>query len=164
MTKSTNVDHNSSDDSPGVVIMPPAVFLNCLVIGSILEWFLPPFRGAFTIAGLVAGLCLLAAGLAFMTWGHGRFKMLGVNVKTIQPASRLVTDGAYRLSRNPMYVGFVAMLAGLGIAVPSLWLCAMCMPFFAYFNWYVIPREEAYLMRRFGPVFTEYHKRTRRWI
>ena len=99
-----------------------------------------------------------------MMWGHGQFKALGVNVKTVLPASHLVADGAYRFSRNPMYVGFIAMLAGLGIAVASVWLCAMCLPFFAYFSLYVIPREEAYLARRFGAEYAAYRAKVRRWL
>lgn len=144
--------------------MPPAVFLTCLAIGLLLEWLLPLFQHAFSVAGLAIGTGLFAAGFAFMMWGHGRFKALGVNVKTILPAAQLVTGGAYRLSRNPMYVGFVTMLAGLGIALPGVWLCAMCLPFFSYFNWYVIPREEAYLSRRFAQEYAEYCGKTRRWL
>lgn len=153
-----------ADDSPGVVVMPPGVFLALLILGAILEWFLPPSAFAPTMWELIVGVVIILAGFVFMMWGHGRFKTLGVNVKTILPASRLVTDGAYRFSRNPMYVGFVTMTAGFGIALASVWICAMSLPYLIYFSLYVIPREESYLARRFGAEYDSYRKRVRRWL
>lgn len=153
-----------SEDSPNVVIMPPSIFLACLLAGIALEAMLPPACGELSWRLILSGGALFVAGFAFMMWGHGRFKTLGVNVKTVLPASRLVTDGAYHISRNPMYVGFLAMLAGMGLAVASVWLCAMCLPFFFYFSLYVIPREEAYLARHFGEEYAAYRAKVRRWL
>lgn len=152
------------EDSPGVVIMPPAILLALTLTGIALETTLPPDRGRDMPALLWGGILLAALGFAFMMWAHGRFKSLGVNVVTVLPASRLVTDGAHRFSRNPMYVGLVAMLLGVGLALASVWLCAMTVPLVFYFCAYAIPREEAYLKRRFGLEYDDYCEKVRRWL
>jgi protein-S-isoprenylcysteine O-methyltransferase Ste14 len=150
------------EDSPGVVIVPPAVFLTCLVCGAALSlwegWY------GWSLPLIIAGLATGVAGFAFMGWGHGRFKSLGVNVKTSLPASQLVTKGAYGISRNPMYVGFVAILAGLGIANGSVPMLLSAVSMFVYLDWYVIPREEKYLARTFGDEYKAYCRKIRRWL
>jgi len=77
-----------------------------------------------------------------MGWGRGKFRKLGLNVKTNLPAGTLVTNEAFRFSRNPMYVGFVSILAGLGLAAGSLPMLLSAIPMFLYLDWYVIRREE----------------------
>jgi len=151
-------------DSPGVVVMPPAVLLSCLILGAVLEWFLPPEGLGAPLSVSLAGAVLAVAGFAFMMWGHGRFKALDVSVVTVRPASQLVTGGAYRRSRNPMYTGMIATYAGVAMCVAGVWLCATLILFFLYLSLYVIPREEAYLVRRFGSEYADYCKRVRRWL
>lgn len=154
----------SREDSPGVVVMPPAVLLTCLLLGGVLEWLLPPDGLGAHIAVFLAGAVLAVAGFAFMMWGHGRFKALEVSVVTVRPASLLVTGGAYLFSRNPMYIGILALFAGVAMCVESAWLCAALLVFFLYLSLYVIPREEAYLSRRFGSEYADYCKQVRRWL
>ena len=95
---------------------------------------------------------------------HGRFQVLEVNVPTNMPASRLVTEGAHGYSRNPMYVGFVAILVGFGVALNSVWMGLSFLPMLLYLSFYVIPREEAYLTRAFGEEYALYQKTVRRWL
>jgi protein-S-isoprenylcysteine O-methyltransferase Ste14 len=114
--------------------------------------------------GLYAGLAVASIGFLFMGWGHRRFTTLGVSVKTMLPASQLVTKGAYRFSRNPMYVGFVSILAGAGLAAGSVPMLLSAIPMFLYLDWYVIPHEERYLARAFGEDYKAYCKRVRRWL
>jgi len=155
----------STTDSPNVRIMPPAVFNACLFGCAVIEFFFPTTLSFVPQeAALVLGLLIAGSGFAFMMWGHGRFQDLNTAVKTILPASLLVTEGAYRYSRNPMYVGFLAILAGIGLAARSFWILAFVLPLALYLSFYVIPREEAYLARRFGQAFEAYCKKVRRWI
>ena len=152
-------------DSPGVNLYPSIVFLGCLVAGVVLElghyW---PVSLLPQPAGLCAGLAVALCGFAFLGWGHGKFRNLGLNVKTNLPAGTLVTNEAFRFSRNPMYVGIVSILAGLGLAVGSLPMLLSAVPMFLYLDWYVIRREEKYLRRRFGVEYEIYCKNVRRWL
>jgi protein-S-isoprenylcysteine O-methyltransferase Ste14 len=158
-------NHTVENDSPGVNVMPPTVFLICLILGGILELLFPrdfpllawPIRVAL-------GLVLGGAGFAFMIIAHENFKRIGVNVPTNQPASSLVTSGAYRFSRNPMYLGGSALFMGTGLMVGSLWLLATCLPLAFYLTFYVIPREETYMERVFGDEYRAYRRRVGRWL
>ncbi len=110
------------------------------------------------------GTLVFAAGGIFGVAGLQRFLNLKVDFRPTKPAAKLVVGGAYRVTRNPMYVGLVSGLAGLGLffgAIPML-LSAVVM--FAYLNWYVIPREEAYLTRTFGEDYRAYCAKVRRWL
>jgi len=154
----------TKSDSAGVYLIPPIIFLLCLTAGisataiygqtALLSWPL----------AISSGVIVVAASISFMGWGHGRFKKLGVEVKTFKPASQLVTDGAHGISRNPMYVGFVGILIGLAWAAQSFGLLIAAAVMFAYLNFYVIRREEAYLTRRFGEDYNAYCSRVRRWL
>ena len=144
--------------------MPPRAFTLSLLAGIILElafpWHLPlPF-----LPLLIGGLAVFFGGFWFMMWGHTRFQNLGVNVKTNRPAQSLVVQGAHRYSRNPMYVGFLMILIGIGLAARSGWLLLDFLPLAAYLRLYVIPREEAYLQRRFAETYTQYCQKVRRWL
>jgi protein-S-isoprenylcysteine O-methyltransferase Ste14 len=151
--------------SPGIkILIPPRIFLACLIGGIAAGLLLPiPIPLPWPLR-LPAGIGLALAGFAFMGWGHGRFKSIGNNIPTWLPATQLVTGGAYRFSRNPMYVGFVAILAGLGLAAGNLSMLLFALPMFLYLDRFVIPREERYLERRFGADYLAYRNKVRRWL
>jgi protein-S-isoprenylcysteine O-methyltransferase Ste14 len=159
----TTVSH--IPDSPGINLFPPVIFFTCLLVGIGLELWLPWSVSLLPQpAGLCAGMAVALAGFAFMGWGHRKFKKLGLNVKTNLPAGTLVTNEAFRYSRNPMYVGVVSILAGLGLAAGSLPMLLSAIPMFLYLDWYVIRREEKYLRRRFGIEYEIYCRNVRRWL
>lgn len=156
-------------NSPGIsVFTPPRIFLACLVGGSVAEAFLPmefaPFGMIFWPLRLIAGMAIAVGGFFFMMWGHNRFTAIGTPVKTRLPAKELVTGAAYRFSRNPMYVGFVVILAGVGLAANSLPVALSAFVMFLFLDRYVIPREERYLRQRFGGDYEAYSRKVRRWL
>ncbi|MGR9902769.1 methyltransferase family protein, partial [Escherichia coli] len=68
------------------------------------------------------GIGLGIAGLALLFGATGYFKWIGTNVNPAGRALKLATGGIYQYTRNPMYVGGCLMFAGLGLAIPSVWL------------------------------------------
>ncbi|WDP91921.1 MAG: isoprenylcysteine carboxylmethyltransferase family protein [Desulfobacter sp.] len=155
----------TSQDNPGVTFMPPSVFFICLMAGGLLHVILPlelPLLSGLwpRIAGVVFG----AAGFGFMLLAHEKFKSVDTHVPTDQPAACCVSTGAYRFSRNPMYVGGSAFFLGLGAAAGSVWMLAAWLPLGIYLAAYVVPREEAYMERRFGEEYLAYCRTVRRWL
>ncbi|MCP4709983.1 MAG: isoprenylcysteine carboxylmethyltransferase family protein [Planctomycetes bacterium] len=164
MYASTTVD-NVKHDSPGVNIAPPAMFLACLILGGVLEFLFPHSFPILTITiRIVAGLVIGGAGFAIMGIAHGRFQRIGTNVPTNQPATTLVISGAYRFSRNPMYLGGSVFFLGIGLIAGSLWMLASYLPLGFYLVLYVIPHEEAYMERVFGEDYRAYCRHVRRWL
>jgi protein-S-isoprenylcysteine O-methyltransferase Ste14 len=152
-------------DTCGVVVIPPVVFGFCL-IGGIAATFAYdgvvhgiPALLRWTAAGLTA-----AVGGTLAIWGLDLFRRFRTPYLHHQPTARLVTAGAYRVTRNPMYVGLVAALAALGLGFAALPILLSAVVMFAYLNWYVVPREEAYLTRLFGDDYGTYSAKVRRWL
>jgi protein-S-isoprenylcysteine O-methyltransferase Ste14 len=152
-------------DSPGIILMPPLVFFTCLAAGGLLEFFFPqPFPVLPKTLRFFLGLGIGGVGFAFMIIAHEKFKRNGTNVPTNLPATTFVVQGAYRFSRNPMYVGGSVFFLGMGLMVGSPWMVAAYLPLGLYLACYVVPREEAYMERAFGADYRSYCRQVRRWI
>jgi protein-S-isoprenylcysteine O-methyltransferase Ste14 len=146
--------------------LPPPVL--ALLIGLTMiavAWFRPPGAVDPTIRYGLAGV-LVAASFAFGAPAVVRFRSAGttLNPVAIDRASVLVTDGIYRYSRNPMYLSWAALLAGLsaGLAVPLTALGPLV--FVAFITRFQIIPEERVMLAKFGPAYESYRLRVRRWL
>ena len=79
-------------------------------------------------------------------------------------ARRLVTGGIYRVSRNPMYLSLLLLLAAYALRLDAwaAWLGPL--GFWAYVTRFQILPEERVLADKFGPDYRRYRERTRRWL
>ncbi len=80
------------------------------------------------------------------------------------PTETLVTSGPFKRTRNPIYVGFLLIAAGIAVAVNALAMLIAVLVGVVALTVLVIRREEAYLEREFGEDFVRYASRTRRWL
>jgi protein-S-isoprenylcysteine O-methyltransferase Ste14 len=157
---------NAKGETAGVVMPPPLLYLSGLVLGGLLEWAAPlatyiPFAGPWRWAagGLVGALGLLLLAAAFRV-----FRAASTPVPTWQPTSTLVTDGPYRVSRNPIYVALSLVYVGLALGL-GVWWAFVVLPFvWLVLHFGIVRREEAYLERRFGEAYRAYRARTRRYL
>lgn len=79
-------------------------------------------------------------------------------------ADTLVTTGIFSHCRNPLYVGNILILAGLGIASNSLLFMAVATPLFLFFYQAIVLAEENFLRNKFGAEFDAYCSRVNRWV
>jgi len=79
-------------------------------------------------------------------------------------AEGLVTEGIFNHCRNPLYVGNILMLLGVGILANSLLYVAVMMPVFLFIYQAIVLAEEDFLRKKFGPGYDEYCKKVNRWI
>jgi len=109
---------------------------------------------------------VLAIGIFFCAAGVISFGLAKTTVDPRRPAtaSALVSSGIYRVSRNPMYVGFAFSLLAWGIWLASAWSLAGVVAFILYINRFQIAPEERALMEIFGIEFASYKSRVRRWL
>ena len=112
---------------------------------------------------------LLALNVIALVFGAGGIIAFRIAKTTINPiqidqASRVVTGGIYRVTRNPMYVGLTALLTtwAVWLSVP---LTLFGPVFFALFihRFQILP-EERVMSTKFGKEYDEYRKRARRWL
>lgn len=150
-------------DSPGVFIPPPFLFvvalgLGILIDGNALEWDHVTHKlqlGGFVLAGV---------GLAFIVAALVSFRRLGTRPEPWMPSSALATVGIYGLTRNPMYVGMTLIAWGVALFFESIAAAVLTLGVALAIDRFVIAREEAYLIRKFGQDYDSYRKRVRRWI
>lgn len=163
MTQPESSESTAGADNPGVLVRPPLLYLGALGLGLLLElaWPLASFGGPLRWA--VAGLAVLG-GLALAALAMRRFRAAGTNVPTPLPATALVTEGPYRVSRNPIYLGLTLIYLGIGIAADSIWVLGLLVPVLVVLRYGVIAREERYLERKFGRAYRDYRARVRRWL
>ena len=79
-------------------------------------------------------------------------------------ATRLITDGPFRFSRNPIYVGNTLLVAGAGLVFGVAWLIPAALAGALATQKLAIEREEEHLARRFGADWAGYAARTPRWL
>lgn len=79
-------------------------------------------------------------------------------------AEDLVTTGIFNHCRNPLYVGNILMLAGVGILSNSLIYMAIFIPLFLFIYQAIVLAEENFLRGKFGASFESYCRRVNRWI
>ena len=79
-------------------------------------------------------------------------------------AEGLVTDGIFNHCRNPLYVGNILMLLGVGILANSLLYVVVIIPIFLFIYQAIVLAEEDFLRKKFGNQFDDYCKTVNRWV
>jgi protein-S-isoprenylcysteine O-methyltransferase Ste14 len=167
MTSHPPRSSGNGDPIPSVanlgLVRPPVVYLGSILLGLLLHfvWPLPLVRHAVG-APIGAGMVFLAVGLFIAA--VRTFRSAGTPVPGNQPTTAIVPTGPYRFSRNPIYLAFSALQAGIALWVGSLWLLVTLIPALALMSFWVIPREERYLEARFPSEYMPYRSSVRRWL
>ncbi|MCA1662973.1 MAG: isoprenylcysteine carboxylmethyltransferase family protein, partial [Myxococcales bacterium] len=111
------------------------------------------------IGGALAIVALLLGGSAF-----GLFKKAGQDPKPWMPKTVLVAQGAYRFTRNPMYVGMMTLQVGIGVMLGNLWVVVLAAFALVVVHYGVVLPEEAYLDEKFGESYRQYKQKVRRYL
>ena len=150
-------------DRPGVIALPPLIYLAALVAGLLLHLLFPvPLRFPVMVRWVGAGLVI--AGFALAIAARATFEKAGTNVNPSLPAIAVVTAGPYRFTRNPMYVSLAVAFVGLALLTRVGWLLILLPFVLALMHWGVVRREERYLARKFGGEYQAYRIRVRRYL
>lgn len=152
-----------SEDRPNIKVLPPLVYLGGIVATFILQAVIPLtiFVGG---APVFAGLVMMVAGFVPGFLALRRMWAAGTNPDPTQASTAVVSDGPFRYSRNPIYVGFAIILVGFGLLMNSWWFVPVLVVVIFVINTQVITYEEAYLEHKFGDEYRQYKARVRRWI
>jgi len=116
----------------------------------------------FTLIGLVPIIVGLFINLQGTRPLQRALKKSGTT--DIENLKVLVTEGAFRYSRNPMYLGGIILGFGLAILLGSLVTFVFPTIFFLLLQFLFIRQEEDQLKTTFGEQYLDYMKRVRKWI
>ncbi|MBB4287349.1 methyltransferase family protein [Roseospira goensis] len=112
----------------------------------------------------LAGLLPMALGFGLAAAAKRRFDHAGADVRPFAKTPALVTDGPFRVSRNPMYLGLVLATAGVAVLLGTLtpWLGPILLA--VWLDVAFARREERHMQALFGADYAAYRARVRRWI
>lgn len=155
-----------TDERPNRLPWPPIILFCSLIGGLLLGVFMPVQFGSGVSADILQGLGLFAllAGVALLGFSIASMRKHKTTVHPNHAAAHLVTSGPFAISRNPIYLGNVVLLTGLGLLLRNPWmfLAALVCGYLTYRL--AILREEAHLEHKFGKAWRNYRKKVRRWI
>lgn len=146
--------------------VPPLVVVAIAALGI---WLMPGLLPGLSVPGWagVAGLgVFVGVGALVCIAGVVAFVRAKTTVNPHKPdeASELVSSGVYRVTRNPMYLGFALALVGWALFQGSLWGLVWVAAFVVYLDRFQIRPEERALAAAFGRTFEDYCARVRRWL
>ncbi len=113
---------------------------------------------------VVVGLIIVACAIGIGILAAREMSRVKTAILPGQPASVLVTTGVFSRCRNPIYLSFLLILLGTGIATANPWMILLVPLLLFYLQERVIKREESYLAQRFGEAYVAYRRKTRRWF
>ena len=144
-------------------VHPPIVALFYIAFALILGRFIQIPLAVPAIFNNI-GFALTLIGFLFGVGAFIEFRKARTTLDPHSSVKNLVTTGVYGFSRNPIYLGFLLMVIGLPLNSGYYWGFFIS-PFYALtMNRLVIEREESYLEKKFGDVYTGYKSRVRRWL
>ena len=112
----------------------------------------------------LTGWSLLLIGILIGGWARITFTRSKTSLFVGDTASRLVSQGPFRYSRNPMYVAITLCCVALGLITRSAYYLVAAATFFGIIAFAYVPFEEKTLLQMFGRDYEDYRKRVRRWI
>ena len=150
-------------DNLGINVPPPLIYQLPLVLGLLLDRrrhisFLP--RGA----ARALGWPLIGGGVVLNGWFLRTIRKANVPMRTDKPVPKLTTEGPFRYTRNPGYLSFAMIYAGIAVLRNSLWAILLLPLVVMVMQREVIGREERYLERTFGEEYLAYKAQVRRWV
>lgn len=144
-------------------ILPPYWFATSLVLEATFHQYLPIVEW---IPNSVrhAGWLLVALGTATGGWAILLFRRAKTGIVPFSPSTALVSEGPYRITRNPMYAGMELVLVGWAMILGSLTPFFVPPAFGIMMTYLFILPEEGHLERIFGDSYLDRKRRVRRWL
>jgi protein-S-isoprenylcysteine O-methyltransferase Ste14 len=143
--------------------LPPLWMALGLGVAWVLATYLPLVR-LFGPVWQAAGILLAVAGTGLILWSALWFWRKRTTIEPHHAPAALIVEGPYKISRNPIYLGMLAILTGAVVWLGALSAVPVPFAFAAILTHRFIEPEEAALRRHFGPAAQAYLARTRRWL
>ncbi len=157
---------NAYASRPNTIPWPPLILLGALGAGFALRALFPlPWLPSPMADILFAtGALLIAGAIAIDIMSMRRMKQARTTILPHRGSEHLVIGGPFRISRNPIYLGNVMIVTGLGFLLGSAWFLVLAAVVWLLIDRLAIRREERHLEHRFGKQYRDYRKSVRRWI
>lgn len=144
----------------------PDVVLIVVAVGMWSAALVVPSFNLPVVVRVIAGVIVVFSGLGVVQAAGVSFRRAGTTVDPTKPGSTfsLITSGAYRFTRNPIYLGMTLVLLGWAVFLMNPLSFALIAVFVIYITRFQIIPEERALKTLFGAEYTAYQKKVRRWL
>ena len=150
-------------DHPDVIALPPVIYGAALGLGTVIHFMVPmqflPERPAVWL-----GILLIVTSIPIVMSALGALARARTSFDVRKPTTAIVTDGAFRFSRNPMYLAATLLYLGIALVMNSVWVLVLIVPLMVVMQRGVVEREERYLERKFGEEYRRHKTQVRRWM
>jgi len=163
-TAGAAAEATSSHGARVLKIPPPVYYGAAFAAGMLLDAVTVPLAIGARPESAVLGVVGLAAGTLLALAGVREVARHHTTIIPHHAVSTLVTGGAYRFSRNPMYAGLAIAYVGGALLAGTWWPLATLPIALVAVRRIVIDPEERYLAARFGHAYADYRARVRRWF
>lgn len=143
--------------------LPPFYFQIALVLCVLLHLTIPAKQVIYSPLRFI-GIIFIAVGVWLNLWTDSLFKKKKTTVKPFKKPSVFITEGPFRFSRHPMYLGMLSILAGTAILLGSLTPFIPAVIFCIIMQIVFIPAEEKDMEKVFRDKYREYKARVRIWL
>jgi len=144
-----------------VAMRPPRIAMSLVLVAVAAHLLVRvPLHASLPLAGAAIGL----AGFLLMLRAWWLFREAGTAICPTEASTTLVTRDVFALSRNPMYLGIVLILAGLAAAAGTLPFHMAWIAFAGVMDRCFCPYEERKALAEFGEAYRDYARRVRRWL
>ena len=143
-----------------------AIFGGALIVGIILS-LISPLSMPDNLPRwlyIISGGGLIFGGIAILVLTKQQMDHAHQPTAPGRATTRLITEGIFQFSRNPMYLGLVFAFGGIGLFFKAGWLLILLIPLVILSHYVLILPEEKYLNAKFGDEYKQYRKSVRRWI
>ena len=144
-------------------IKPDGYFLLSLSL-SVLFHFVFPILQIIPKPYSYFGIVFLVTGFIVVYVSNKILTEKKTSIQPFETPDKLVSNGTFRFSRNPIYLGMCLALLGISVLLGSFTAFLSPIIFWGIMNFTIIPSEEKILEKTFGNSFTAYKSKVRRWI
>lgn len=152
-----------SDETVAYRLWPPVAIGAPLLVG----WLITLVSGDPVALGgwrVPLGWALTLFFVGWNAWSLWLFARHQTGLLPGQTTNTIITEGPFGVSRNPLYLGLLALYLGLALLAPTFWGLVLFPAAVLLVLWGAIRPEERYLHERFGSPYDEYTRRVRRWL
>lgn len=147
---------------PSRLYPPHYLLLSTLSIVGIDSLLQMPFVSS--AIALVGGLLFLLSGIVLAASAARLFSKAKTGIVPFSESTKLVVSGAYRFTRNPMYLGMFFCLIGVTLLVNNVLGLLVLLLFFFIIRQKFVLKEEVQMQETFGDDYAQFKARIRRWI
>jgi protein-S-isoprenylcysteine O-methyltransferase Ste14 len=153
-------------DKTDFFIIPAVLFFFYALLSGIFNWPFPEILTNLFWDNSVVYICAIVICTASLIWfgitlkTFGKSFRVGIDEKTEE---KLITDGTFSISRNPIYLAFILFFTGLFLSYPNI-VSSVFLALLVLTIHRQILREEKFLKNHYGSEFEEYRGKVRRYL